>query len=148
MARKQLIVQCDHDGRDKGKVFKLLEMPSSQAEKWAMRVFIGLSRSGVEVPDNVRNSGMAAIVQLGFKMMANIRWEELEPLVDEMMDCVAYLPDPSKPTIVRNLIEDDIEEVMTRFWLKKELLKLHAGFLFADDPSTSTTGSSVDQHAK
>ncbi|MCI0152403.1 DUF3990 domain-containing protein [Paraburkholderia sediminicola] len=30
------------DGRDHGKVFQLTEMPSDQAEKWAIRVLLAL----------------------------------------------------------------------------------------------------------
>ena len=47
------------------------------------------------------------------------------------------MPDPSKPHVVRNLIEEDIEEITTRLKLRGEVWKLHTGFLKAVAPSIS-----------
>jgi hypothetical protein len=54
-----------------------------------------------------------------------------------MWDCVAFMPDPAKPQIVRKLFEEDIEEVATRIKLRAEVWKLHTGFLKAVAPSIS-----------
>jgi hypothetical protein len=48
--------------------------------------------------------------------------------MDELMECVQILPNPERPEIVRQLIDEDIEEVLTIFKLQKEVLMLHLGF--------------------
>jgi hypothetical protein len=37
MARKSIDVTIPFEGRDKGKVFHIVEMPSLHSERWAMR---------------------------------------------------------------------------------------------------------------
>jgi hypothetical protein len=138
MARKTLTVTIDAPGRDQGKVFTLREMPASQAEKWAARALLALARSGVEIPDNIASAGLAGIAYLGIKAFAGLRFDDAEPLLDEMFRCITFVPDPMRPNIVRGLIEDDIEEVATRIKLRAELFTLHTGFSFPAANSTST----------
>lgn len=126
-------------GRDKGKTFILREMPASQSEKWAFRAFLALMNSGVEVPEDVKGLGMAGLAYLGLNMLAGVRYNEIEPLIDEMFtSCVAFVPNPAKPETARGagtmfpLIEDDIEEVETRLRLRMAIWELHTGFSLAD----------------
>lgn len=132
--RKTQTVLIEAEGRDKGKMFSLTEMAPSQAEKWAFRALLALAKSGVEVPDNIASSGLAGVAQLGVKAFSGLNYEDAEPLLDEMFAMVSYIPDPTKPIVKRGyggvgpLIEDDIEEVMTRLQLRKELFALHLNF--------------------
>ena len=89
------------------------------------------------MPEGFEHMGMAGMAQLGIKALAGLKWEVAEPLLKEMWTCVQIMPDPSKPHVLRNLIEEDIEDVMTRVKLRAEVWKLHTGFLQAADPSTS-----------
>lgn len=132
MARKTKIVTVTADGRDRGKQFLITEMPASQAEKWAFRAFFALGRAGIQVPDEMAGLGMAAIAVVGIRALAMLRFEDAEPLMDEMMNCVQAMPDPARPQIVRPLIEDDVEEPATRLFLRSEVLELHTGFSIAD----------------
>ncbi len=136
MARKTSTVVIEAEGRDHGKHFFLREMPASQAEKWAMRVFLALARGGIEFPEDVAASGMAGIAAVGLAAIQNMAAEDAIRLMDEMFQCVQIIPDPARPSIVRPLIEDDIEEVKTRFHLRKEVLALHIGFFPSASPST------------
>ena len=137
MARKTINYTVTEDGRDKGKVFLLTEMSSSRAESWAMRAILALMSNGVEVPEGFENLSMAAMAEIGIKALSGLKWEDAEPLLDEMWQCCRMIPDPSKPQIVRNLIEEDIEEVETRVRIRMEIWKLHVGFLKAVARSTS-----------
>ncbi|MDR0480005.1 MAG: hypothetical protein LBH31_09455 [Burkholderiaceae bacterium] len=127
MARKTVTYTAD-DGRDQGKVFVLTEMPASQAERWALRAFMALAKGGIELPDNVANMGMAGIAMLGVSALSRTPWPEAQPLLDEMFGCVQIRPNPKSPAVVRELVEDDIEEIATRLKLRMELLKLHVDF--------------------
>ena len=137
MARATANYTVTDEGRDNGKVFVITEMPASKAESWAMRALLALMAGGVEVPDGFERMGMAGMAEVGIRALAGRKWEVAEPLLAEMWECVQIMPDPSKPHVVRALIEQDIEEVATRLKLRGEVWKLHTGFLKAVAPSIS-----------
>jgi hypothetical protein len=128
MARKLSAVTITSEGRDKGKQFLLTEMPATRAEKWALRVFLALAKSGVEVPDDVASMGMAGIAMIGLRSLSGVSFDLAEPLLDEMMTCVQVVPDATRPEIVRKLVESDTEEITTIFKLRQEVLALHVDF--------------------
>lgn len=136
MARKQEIVVVPkwEGSRDAGKQFLLTEMPAAQAEKWAVRAFLALKNSGERIPDNYAGLGMVGVMVIGINvfLQGNIRMDDLEPLMDEMMTCVQAVRDPKHPNVATALIDNDIEEVRTRAWIRAEVLRLHTGFSVAD----------------
>ena len=131
MARATANYTVTDEGRDNGKVFVITEMPASKAESWAMRALLALMAGGVEVPPGFDRMGMAAMAEMGIKALVGLKWEVAEPLLAEMWSCVQIMPDPTKPHVIRNLIEEDIEEITTRIKLRAEVWKLHTGFLKA-----------------
>ena len=128
MARKEIQVTIQDAGRDFGKVFKIRELPSTKAEDWAIRAFMGMARAGVEIPEGVEDAGFAGIAVVGLKTVFSMSYDDAKPLLDEMMACVSIIPDPSKPMVERALIDEDIEEVRTRLTLRKEVFDLHTNF--------------------
>lgn len=126
-------------GRDAGKVFRITEMPANQAERWAVKAFLAAAKGGITLPETAADSGFAGIAQMGFSMLANMPPELAFELLDEMMACVQYQPNPAKPEVVRGLIADDIEEVMTRLQLRKAVFDLHVDFSQAAATSTSAS---------
>ena len=131
MARKSTNHTVTDDNRDKGKVFVITELPAARAESWAFRAILALMEGGVELPPGFERMGMAGIAELGIRALSHLRWEVAEPLLAEMWECVQIMPDPAKPHVVRPLIEQDIEEVMTRIKIRAEVWKLHTDFLSA-----------------
>jgi hypothetical protein len=67
---------------------------------------------------------------VGIKAFGSIPWELAEPLLDEMMSCVRFIP-PAKNVEPMALLPDMIEEVTTLLSIRKELLELHLGFSLA-----------------
>lgn len=128
MARKTVIYTVDADNRDNGKQFVITEMPAYQAEKWAYRLFLGLAAGGIEVPENVKESGMLGVASMGAKALVGLPWGLAEPLLDELLSCVQIRPDPSKPAVLRSDIMNDIEEPTTFMRLRMEVIALHVGF--------------------
>ena len=128
MARKTLNYTIKEEGRDKGKQFLITEMSALSAAKWACKVFLAVAASGVELPEGAEQAGLAGLAAIGVRMLAKLRWEDAEPLFDEVMQCIQVVPDPSRPHVVRSLIEEDIEEVQTHFILRKEIIGIHLGF--------------------
>lgn len=131
MPRNVINVPITAEGRDKGKVFTLTEASAVQTEKWAYRAGLLALNSGADVQGNLM-AGFAGFVTTSIQaLLLGVRWPDLEPLLDEMFECVAYAPDPQFPDRTRRLIDDDIEEVTTRIELRKEIMSLHLGFSFA-----------------
>lgn len=128
MARKTKNVTIAAEGRDAGKTFVLTEMPATRAEKWAVRALLSLSRSGLDISDDAMSRGAAALIGVGLHAILSVQFDDAEPLLDEMMECVSVMPDPKTPAIVRPLVEDDTEEVATLLLLRSEVIELHVGF--------------------
>ncbi len=127
------IAEGDEPNRDAGKTFVLTEMPVLKAEKWAMRAFLAIARNGMEVPPEALKAGFAGLVPYLTNLIGAIRWEDAEPLLDEMLTCIQFqaVVDGSGTKVCRKLIADDIEEVGTLLVLRKEVVQLHKGFLKA-----------------
>lgn len=141
MARQQIeVVVSDPASRDVGRRYVVTEMPASQAEKFAVRCFLALARSGKEIPEDVQAAGMAGLAIVGFNMLAGLDFGEASVLMDEMMTCVQYQYDPSNAAALRPLNEVDIEDVATRVRLRSEIFTLHTGFSLPDVRSMWTPG--------
>ncbi|HEY0120654.1 MAG TPA: hypothetical protein VGC14_02645 [Rhizobium sp.] len=140
--RKEIDFPITEAGRDQGKLFHLKEMPALKAEKWAMRALLAVARSGVDI-GQAATGGMQSLAILGIEALTKISFEEAEPLLDEMLECITVKPSPQNPNIVRQLMEDDIEEVKTLLALRKEVLNLHLGFSPAGAPSKQTSETSA-----
>lgn len=141
MARKVQTVTISAEGRDKGKVFLITEMPASRAEQWALRALLAIGRGGVQLPEGIEKMGFAGIVSYGINLITQLPYDEAEYLLAEMFTCVQIMPDPARPQIVRAVQDDDIEEVATRITLRKEIFGLHSDFLKAVGKSTTASTS-------
>jgi hypothetical protein len=144
--RKEKVVTITMEGRDKDKQFLLTEMPADQAERWAIRAAVLISHTdmGEFIPPNMLSAGWAALAYGALQALHRIEFDELKPLLDEMMTCVQALPEPSNHLIRTPLIDNSIEEVSTRFFLRAELFNLHAGFSLADGLSRWTSARTRD----
>jgi len=163
MARKQktIVITADNTAkgaasRDIGRRYLLTELPASKAEKWAARAYLAIARAGKEIPPEIASMGMVGFALYGFAALSESKFEDLEPLMDEMMGCVQYSAEAGGE---RSLLETDIEETDTRIFLRLEVLHLHLGFTLKEwlsqrspqkparkkqDPQKSTTPTSPD----
>lgn len=133
MARKTLDYIISLEGRDKGKTFRITEMPASQAESWAFRALLAIMHSTHDIP-NMPVFSMEALVRIGLQGLSGVSWEVAGPLLDEMMSCIQIIPNPATPLIMRPLLEEDIEEISTRLELRKAIWGLHTDFFSAASP--------------
>jgi hypothetical protein len=141
--RKAKVVTIEAEGRDKGKSFLVTEMSAMAAEKWAVKAVLALGRAGAEVPDEALEAGMLGILAAGLAAFRKMAFADAEPLLDEMMSCVAFCPDPNRkdaltqqpvtrPITWGDTTQDgDIEEVATLLTLRGEALEIHMGFSMA-----------------
>lgn len=128
MARKQTTFTAT-DGRDNGKLYLLTELPAADAEDWAMRALFAMVNAGVDIPDEMLGAGLAGLAALGIKALTKVPYDAAKPLIDTLMQCVQFVPNPRDHRTARALMtDDDIEEVATRVKLKKAILDLHMDF--------------------
>lgn len=126
-----ITVPAEPGNRDSGKKFLITEKPAIQAEKWGWRAILMLKGSGVAIPDNVQGLGMVGVAILGLNafLQGTIRFEDLEPLLDELLTCVKIIRDPRHEDVATELmVEVDIQEVRTITGLRSEVLELHTNF--------------------
>jgi hypothetical protein len=135
MARRTVLYTVTDEGRDKGKAFFLTEMAAAQAEAWATKLLFAMMATNVELPEGFQYLGVAGLAEVGMKAIGKIPYEIAEPMLNEMMEGIQIIPNPSKPNVKRPLIVDginpDIEEPMTSIKLKIEVWKLNMDFLRA-----------------
>lgn len=111
------------EGRDAGKKYQITEMSAEAAEWWAFRALQAIASADAEL--NLQ-APLADVATQGIKSLAKVHPDQAKPLLDEMMACVQILvPATQKP---RALLDGDIEDVMTRFMLRKAVIGLHLGF--------------------
>jgi hypothetical protein len=135
--RKEAIVTITRDGRDRGKVFTIREMPAAQATEWFDRAMQLIARSGIDVPPDIFEHGPAgfAVIGIGAAMSAVGRapYSDVKPLLEELMNCVVSLRSPGTAVDITMpaAIMSQIEEVATILHLREEVLSLHLGFSLA-----------------
>lgn len=147
--RREVSITIAEEGRDKGKIFLLREMPAEQAESWGLRLLLALAKGGADVPEDFFAYGMAGVAAFGMRAISGIQWAEARELLAEMFQCVMRQPDTHHLEVVRPLVENDIEEVATRLKLREELIILHTGFSLAAHASTlfNKLGAAVQEPA-
>jgi hypothetical protein len=130
----------DSESRDKGKKFRITEMSAMQAEKWCYKAISGMIKSNVDLPSNIMSVPAESLAALGFASILRIDFDDLEPLLEELFNCVEYcavseetLKADKKSLAYRkiNMEFGDIEEMGTLSALRLEVFKLHLGFLKA-----------------
>ena len=134
-SRRTKKVVMTKKNRDEKKTFLIVEASSMEAEAWALRMMEAIGKSGAEIPEIVLSSGMAGLLALGARAVLGAPYSITGPLWEEMFEkCVHFIPDPSRPDIVRGrygigpMVENDVQEVVTRLHLRMEVLDLHLGF--------------------
>lgn len=126
-------VVITEDGRDKGKLFVITELPARQAERLGRRVLMAIGKSSVSFePDEMQSGleGIAALASTGLRALAGVDPDQLEPLLDEMLGQVVFVPNPADRTVTVGfpLFFDQIEEVKTILVLRDEVVNLQLGF--------------------
>lgn len=128
---KETTVTITAEGRDKGKMYKLTEMPASKVERWERRAIACMVQTGIEIPENMEGAGFGYIFAVGVKALLGMSGPEVDALHDELMSCVSFFPDPVKNPTDRPLVDSDIMEVKTILTLKDAVIQLHTGFSIA-----------------
>lgn len=136
MARRSKVVTIEAEGRDKGKQFRITEMPADAAERWAIRCLLAFANAGAKIPEEKLMRGLEgmqatanSLLIQGVRSLAGLAYRDAEALLAEMLACVAFKPgNDSIPEMAGTSMMSQIEEVKTLLTLRYEVLELHLGF--------------------
>lgn len=121
MARKIVTYTVEKKNRDEGKSFVITEMSAVKGHEWATKALFAILNSGVDMPDEMAQMGLAGLAVMGMGAITNIPHAVAKPLLDELMTCVKI----KMEKVTRDLVPEDFEEVITIFDLQREVLSLH-----------------------
>lgn len=130
--RRHTTITISAAGRDKGKTFRLTEMPAEEGEYWATRAL-------ELIQGEVKGGGMAELADAAASGI-NIARRLQNPDLDGMWKYVQFQPE-NKEAPAQKLREDHIEEWQTRLDLRAAFFKLHVGFFSPESPSISASAS-------
>lgn len=125
---KEIIIE---DGRDKGKKFRITEMPAYQMDRWATRALLALGKN--------HKGGILAIVSMNPKDLLDALTEAdpevIEPLSQEMLECCSFIKDGTSVALTKEFIDSIVEDWKTIGKLRWEAIQLNIGFLEQGDGS-------------
>jgi hypothetical protein len=147
MARREQTITIEEEGRDKGKVFVIKEMPAMAGEKWAMQLMYLIEQAGNTVSQETLTGGMAGLATLlpeGRKdaMALAVARALGDPSLDSWWDCVRYVHAPNQ--LAQKIHHGEtcqIEEIKTITFLRMEVVKLHTDFFSPGKSSSSESPS-------
>ncbi len=145
MRKTLTVIIDDPKSRDHNKSFRITEMSSDTAERWAFRALLALANAGARMPEGALDAGMAGIhatfpglLIQGIQSLAGLRYEDAAPLLDEMLGCVDIrAPGTDTYFPLRGSGMTQVEEVSTLLKLRYETFQLHLNFSLADALSKS-----------
>ena len=130
--RKDVVIILQDDGRELS--FKITQMSAIQQERWINRVVMLLAGSaGLDgALDNLQGSLKAGKYEDILRIFGALKYEEIEPLYNELLECCAHIPDPKNPGFATKLTAGNADsivgEVKTLYRLRLEALKLNFDF--------------------
>ncbi len=150
MSRKIERLTITSEGRDKGKVFVLTEMPADQGERLANRIVFALLNTGAAIPEEALGAGWAALAALGLQAIGLLKSETVQTILDDAWaSSVMYEHKPNIPLqAIVGGVNSQIEEVGTRYTIHLALWKLHTGFSLPVAPPTSGQASTSGEETK
>lgn len=121
-------------GRDKDKVFKIVEMSAFDAFDWGVKALLAMAKSGVDIPPDIVSQGMAGVAVVALRTVGGLEFMSVRSLRDDLLRCVTIYTDHRKnPLHTRPITgQDDIEEPVTIYELCKAVLEHHLGFSIAE----------------
>lgn len=118
----------------KERLFKITQMSAYQQEAWIIKVVTILSANAKNV------EGISKMVTGEQKDQANailgmiggLKYEDIRPLYDELLECVSYIPDETNKSFEQPLNAKNVDSIITDFKnlfkLRMEALKLNFSF--------------------
>lgn len=123
------------NGRDKGKVFEITEMPAIQADEWAHRLIEQAANSGVDLKNvdvlEMNTQSMQGMVEIGvavFTILGRMNYQISREMKFDLLDrCVRIVPTGGQPR--ECLWNDELKEFASYTILAAHAIGIHIDFL-------------------
>jgi hypothetical protein len=118
--------------------FRITQMPASRLEDWLYRAALCLGPA-LELPEGTGLEGVGeAIAKHGFSKLANIKYGDAKPLLDEMLACAERdLGNGQFMPVSLATVDGYIETVQALFQLRVACFKANLSFFGTGVPSSS-----------
>ena len=118
--------------------FKITQMSATKLEDWLYRAVLCLGPA-LELPEGVGLEGIGtALAKNGFSKLANIKYGEAKPLLDEMLACAERdMGNGQLMPVTMSTIDGYIESVQALFQLRMACIKCNLSFFGSGVPSGS-----------
>ena len=121
--------------------FRITQMPASRLEDWLYRAVLCLGPA-LELPEGTGVEGIGeALAKDGFSKLANVKYADAKPLLDEMLGCAERdLGNGQFMPVNLSTIDGYIETVQALFQLRIACFKCNLSFFAEGVPSGSQNG--------
>lgn len=150
--RKTKIVQVPKfsqgDNRDINKTFLITEWPAARADRWIQELMLAANRGAGEIPMDLRGIGWEGIAVMGINTFLRGSGDgpRMIELGEQLLECVKIIRDPKHPDVATEIVvDDDVQEIVTRWWLRDQVVSVHVNFSPLD--ALSRLMSSIMQQA-
>ena len=148
--RKEKIVEL-HDG-DNILTFKIKQMSASAQEEWIVRIILlvlgteaGTKALGSADMQNLQ-SKVTDVNEL-IKLLGQLKFDDVKPLYNQLLDCCYYVPDAGNMNFVTKLNINNADSIIssfqTLFKLRVEALKVNFGFFKSGVKSPKAAGKTI-----
>lgn len=133
--RKTKIVQVPKfsqgDNRDINKTFLITEWPAARADRWIQELMLAANRGAGEIPMDLRGIGWEGIAVMGINTFLRGSGDgpRMIELGEQLLECVKIIRDPKHPDVATEIVaDDDVQEIVTRWWLRDQVVSVHVNF--------------------
>lgn len=134
--RKSTIITLEDDG--KNLTFKITQMSARQQERWQNRLIMLLTGADLNL-DGLLKQLKKGEYEAILKLIGSIGYDKIEPLYDELLSCVAHVPDPNNPGFAVQLTPENVDTIVGEwqnlYKLRIAALKNNYSFFKGGEPS-------------
>lgn len=120
--RREKIITLEDDG--KKLTLKITQMAASQHEKWQNRLLLLLAKANTDwdtIAKQFKNDDYMSILTV----LGTLGYEQVEPLYQELLSCVAHIPDPNNPNFAVPLTPENVDSIIGE-WKNLYILRFTA----------------------
>lgn len=134
--RKSTIITLEDDG--KTLTFKVTQMSARQQERWQNRLIMLLTGADMNLDELIKRLKKGEYKAV-LKLIGSVGYDKIEPLYDELLSCVAHVPDPNNPGFAVQLTPENVDTIVGEwqnlYKLRIAALKNNYSFFKGGEPS-------------
>lgn len=134
--RKSTTIHLEDDG--KNLTFRITQMSATQQERWQNRLIMLLTGADLNLDELIKRLKKGEYEAI-LKLIGSVGYDKIEPLYDELLSCVAHVPDPNNPGFAVQLTPENVDTIVGEwqnlYKLRIAALKNNYSFFKGGEPS-------------